>query len=156
MRTTSRTKIGRIALVATVAAVLIGALTLPSSANSGRYRERWQMLRATNGSRFHHDLGRVDLNKKLSQIAKHHSRKMAARNSLFHTRNPGGVYLKGMRWHYWGENVGVTHGDVGDLEAAFMASAPHRWNILNRSYKRVAIGAVRSHGVLWVTVFFWG
>jgi uncharacterized protein YkwD len=156
MRTTMRTKIGRIALVATVAAVLVGAFTLPGSANTGRYRDRWQMLRATNGSRFHHELRRVDLSKKLSRIAKHHSAKMADRNTLFHTSNPGSVYLKGVRWHYWGENVGVTGGDVGDLETAFMKSAPHRWNILNRSYDHVAIGTVRDHGTLWVTVFFWG
>jgi uncharacterized protein YkwD len=156
MRTTMRTKIGRVALVATVAAVLIGAFTLPSSANSGRYHDRWQMLRATNGSRFHHELRRVDLSKKLSRIAKHHSEKMAARKTLFHTSNPGGVYLKGVRWHYWGENVGVTGGDVGDLENAFMASAPHRYNILNRSYSHVAIGTARAHHELWVTVFFWG
>jgi uncharacterized protein YkwD len=156
MRTATKNRIGRVALAATVAAVLIGGLTLPSSANSGRYRDRWQMLRATNGSRFNHDVRRVDLSKKLSRIAKHHSAKMAKRNSLFHTNDPSRVYLQGRRWHYWGENVGVTGGNVGDLEAAFMASAPHRWNILNHTYSHVAIGTVRSHGMLWVTVFFWG
>jgi uncharacterized protein YkwD len=37
-----------------------------------------------------------------------------------------------------------------------MASSGHRANVLNRSFQRVAIGAVRVHGMLWVTVFFYG
>jgi len=45
---------------------------------------------------------------------------------------------------------------VADIESAFMASLPHRQNILNKTFRHVAIGAVRVDGVLWVTVFFWG
>jgi uncharacterized protein YkwD len=41
------------------------------------------------------------------------------------------------------------------MEAAFMASAPHRANILHRTFRHVAIGAVRVDGALWVTVFFY-
>jgi uncharacterized protein YkwD len=81
---------------------------------------------------------------------------MAQEHSLFHTTNPSSVYLKGVNWHYWGENVGVTGGTVADLESAFMASLPHRQNILNKTFRHVAIGAVRVDGVLWVTVFFYG
>ena len=98
----------------------------------------------------------VHIDRDLSRIARHHSLKMAEQQSLFHTTNPSSVYLKGISWHYWGENVGVTGGTVGDLESAFMASLPHRHNILNRTFRHVAIGAVRVDGVLWVTVFFYG
>ena len=82
----------------------------------------------------------------LSQIARRHSLKMAQEQSLFHTTNPSSVYLKGISWHYWGENVGVTGGTVADLESAFMASLPHRQNILNKTFRHVAIGAVRVDG----------
>jgi uncharacterized protein YkwD len=41
------------------------------------------------------------------------------------------------------------------MEAAFMASAPHRANILHSTFHHVAIGAVRVDGALWVTVFFY-
>ena len=114
------------------------------------------MLRATNGSRDRFSLAGVHIDRDLSKIARHHSLKMAEQQSLFHTTNPSSVYLKGISWHYWGENVGVTGGTVGDLESAFMASLPHRHNILNRTFRHVAIGAVRVDGVLWVTVFFYG
>jgi uncharacterized protein YkwD len=98
----------------------------------------------------------VDLRKQLSDLARRHSVKMARRGSLFHVHDPSSYYLQGMRWHWWGENVGVTGGSVGDVQRAFMHSAGHRANILNRAFDNVAIGAVRVDGALWVTVFFWG
>ena len=66
------------------------------------------------------------------------------------------VYLHGIQWHTWGENVGYTPGDVKSMEQAFMDSPPHRGNILNRAFRQVAIGSVRVDGTLWVTVFFFG
>ena len=146
-------------LVIAVAAVaaLLGTLPgAPAQAGTGQYKERHAMLRATNGSRDRFSLSGVHIDRALSKIARHHSLKMAQEQSLFHTTNPSSVYLKGISWHYWGENVGVTAGSVADLESAFMASLPHRQNILNKTFRHVAIGAVRVDGVLWVTVFFWG
>jgi uncharacterized protein YkwD len=53
--------------------------------------------------------------------------------------------------------VGVTGGTVARLEQAFMNSDLHRANILNRGFRRVAVGAFRdADGLLWVTVFFYG
>ena len=75
--------------------------------------------------------------------------------ALFHTANVD-VYLHGIQWHTWGENVGYSPGDVAGLEQAFMDSPPHRGNILNRAFRQVAIGSVRVDGTLWVTVFFFG
>jgi uncharacterized protein YkwD len=56
----------------------------------------------------------------------------------------------------WGENVGVTTGSVAHLESMFMHSPVHRANILNPGFSHVAVGAIRSGGKLWVTVFFYG
>lgn len=156
---TLRTKIGKIALVTALAATLLGVVpggAAQAGSFDGRYRDRWEMLRATNGSRFNHELRRVDLQQKLSDLARKHSLAMAKAGDLFHVADPTRYYLKGIKWHYWGENVGVTGGNVTDLERAFMASTDHRHNILNRSFRHVAIGAVRSDGMLWITVFFYG
>jgi uncharacterized protein YkwD len=79
---------------------------------------------------------------------------MARAGELFHTGDAG-VYLDGISWHTWGENVGFTPGDVESIQEAFMDSPPHRTNILNRRFRHVAVGAVRVDGVLWVTVFFY-
>lgn len=147
-------RVGRFAAALVLAGVL--AATLPGVHAATGYRERWSMKRATNVSRLDHSLTRVGLNADLSELARQHSLAMARAGTLFHESDPARVYLKGKTWQYWGENVGMTGGTVSGLEQAFMASTPHRSNILNRSFRHVAIGAVRVDGVLWVTVFFWG
>jgi uncharacterized protein YkwD len=114
------------------------------------------MKRETNESRLNHDVRRVELHEHLSDLARKHSLAMARRGSLFHTKDPASYYLKGISWRTWGENVGFTGGSVRELQRTFMASPLHRANVLNRDFRRVAIGAVRVDGVLWVTVFFYG
>lgn len=155
MRSKGRnTGIGRIVAVAAIATMLFAFA--PAAQSTSPYLERWQMRRATNHSRVNHDVRRVDLDAVLSDLARKHSVAMARRGSLFHTNDPASVYLKGKSWRYWGENVGVTGGSIDGLQKAFMASTSHRMNILNRSFRHMAIGTVRVDGLLWVTIFFWG
>jgi uncharacterized protein YkwD len=151
-----RTTVVRMALIAALGGAILGALpTGAHGATSTSLRPRHRMFLATNHSRTNHDLRRVMLNREMSALARKHSLAMANANELFHTGDPSKYYLKGIKWHYWGENVGVTGGTVGDLESAFMASTPHRANILHTTFRHVAIGAVRVDGALWVTVFFY-
>ncbi len=150
-----RTRIVRIAVVAALGSLLFGALPTGAHGATTSFYPRHAMLTATNVSRYHHALHGVWINRDMSQLARKHSIAMANANNLYHTPDPASYYLKGIRWHYWGENVGVTGGTVRDLESAFMASAPHRANILHSTFRHVAIGAVRVDGVLWVTVFFY-
>jgi len=114
------------------------------------------MKRETNESRIENDRRRVDLRAHMSDLARRHSRQMARRGELFHTRNPAGYYLDGVSWSAWGENVGYTSGTVSRMQRMFMQSPGHRANVLNRAFRHVAIGTVRRDGVLWVTVFFYG
>ena len=122
---------------------------------SGIGQESWRLLQATNASRERFDLPQLRLNRELSEIARQHSIAMARAGSLFHTPDVG-VYLRTIDWRTWGENVGYTPGDVGSVQAAFMASPTHREHILNDAFRHVAIGSVRVDGTLWVTVFFYG
>ncbi len=142
---------------AAVSSVVAGALvaTFAPTAQAG-IQDRGAMKRLTNVSRLSRDVHRVSLDREMSELARRHSLKMANSGDLFHTSNPSSYYLKGRSWRSWGENVGVTGGTAKDLQKAFMASLGHRQNVLNRSYSKVAIGAVRRDGVLWVTVFFYG
>ena len=117
--------------------------------------DSWRLFKATNESRGRFDVPKLRLNRELSVIARRHSLAMARNGELFHTGNVD-VYLHGIQWHTWGENVGYSPGDVEGLEQAFMDSPPHRGNILNRAFRQVAIGSVRVDGTLWVTVFFFG
>lgn len=117
--------------------------------------DAWQVFKATNASRTGSRLAALRLNRAMSLVARRHSLAMAHAGVLFHTTDVS-VYLDGVQWHAWGENVGDTPGDVASLQQAFMDSPPHRENILNGAFHQVAIGAVRVDGTLWVTVFFYG
>jgi uncharacterized protein YkwD len=141
--------------IALVATVCLGVLApAPASASNGDLRHG--MLVQTNQSRNDHSTHRLKLNSAMSRKALRHSRQMANRGSIYHTSDPSHFYLRGIRWTTWGENVGATTGSVEDMEQAFMDSPPHKANILNGGFTRVAIGAVERDGYLWVTVFFYG
>jgi len=158
--TRSRTALTRIALVAALMTGLTALVASPAGATTLSPRAR--MYRATNYSRVNHEIRKVDIQDRISKLARKHSIKMANTGEygkIFHTSHSviEGTYLKGVNWSTWGENVGVTGGSVGDLQQAFMQSDDHRRNILNRSFRRVAVGTYRDdRGLLWVTVFFYG
>jgi uncharacterized protein YkwD len=151
--TQPRTRLARIALVTTLATALAVLAPSPAAASTTRGR----MYRLTNNSRENHDVARVGLHDAMSDLARRHSVAMAKRGKPFHTSDPAGYYLDGIPWHTWGENVGVTGGTIAGLQRAFMQSNLHRANILNRGFRRVAVGTYRdADGLLWVTVFFYG
>ena len=115
----------------------------------------WQMFVATNTSRHRFGLPNLIRDKVASRAALAHSRAMANAHVLFHSTRIT-PYLAGAgRISMWGENIGWTTGGVPDLEKAFMASPDHRPHILSRSFRRVAVGAVRRGHRLWVTLFFY-
>ncbi len=153
-RTRTQTALTRIALVATFLTAFTALA--PSPANAATY-PRARMYQATNGSRLHNGVARVNIHWTMSRLARRHSISMANKGYIFHTSNPSSFYLKGVRWARWGENVGVTSGTVAGIQDAFMRSPDHRSNILNRGFHRVALGTYRdADGLLWVTVFFYG
>jgi uncharacterized protein YkwD len=160
-------KLRSIGIAATVSAVFLltfapatataGPLGEPTGARHPRLAvsgESWELFRATNASRGRFDVPKLRLNRELSAVARRHSMAMARGGELFHTSDVD-IYLHGIAWRTWGENVGYTPQDVASIQTAFMNSPPHRSNVLNRTFRQVAIGAVRVNGTLWVTVFFY-
>lgn len=87
----------------------------------------------------------------LQAVARQHAQRMAARGEPYH--NPALTSEVG-GWELVGENVGF--GPNADLvHDAFMASAPHRANILDARFTQVGVGAVRdATGRLWVVEVF--
>jgi uncharacterized protein YkwD len=129
----------------------------PSPANAATLTPRARMYKATNNSRLNNSVRKVDIHWTMSKLARKHSIAMANKGSIFHTSNPSSFYLKGVNWSTWGENVGVTGGTIAGIQEAFMNSSAHRANILNRGFRRVAVGTYRDdNGYLWVTIFFYG
>ena len=153
--TRNRSSLTKIALVA---ALVTGLTSLaPSAATASTLTRRDRMYQATNNSRLNNGVHVVDLHVTMSRIARRHSVAMANRGYIFHTTDPSSVYLQGVNWATWGENVGVTGSTISSIQSAFMQSSGHRANILNQRFRRVAVGAYRDDdGYLWVTVFFYG
>jgi uncharacterized protein YkwD len=143
----------QVALVFLLAAVLVssGIAITPAHAGTG---PRGQMVQLTNDDRTDKDRSALELDLQLSRYARKHSQDMADAGGIFHTDDLA-AKLKGKDWSAGGENVGMAS-NLPDLEAVFMASTPHRQNILNREFDHVAIGVVESDGNFWVTVIFYG
>jgi uncharacterized protein YkwD len=129
----------------------------PGRAGAGeRYARRLHMLALTNQARESHDKADVKLNWLLSRYARHHSLDMASKGYLYHSDSDTLVgILSPYDFSIGGENVGVGS-TVDGLQDAFMASPPHRENILQTAFAHVAIGMARVEGHLWVTVIFYG
>jgi len=124
-------------------------------ARAGAAEERRsEMLQLTNEDRAAKDRDDLKLDKRMSRYATKHARAMADAGYLYHSEDLAGV-LDGVEWSMGGENVGVSS-SLDELETAFMASKPHRRNILQKGYDHVALGVVKSDGNLWVTVIFYG
>jgi Cysteine-rich secretory protein family len=148
--------------VAVVAMVLAGSLVLGlapvrahADADDGFGRRR-QLLGLTNEARERRDRRELGFAAALSRYAREHSEAMARRGHLFHSSEDAlRAALDGYAWSLAGENVGVGS-SLQSLQDAFMASALHRENILRPTYGRAAIGVVRAHGRIWVTVIFYG
>jgi uncharacterized protein YkwD len=115
---------------------------------------RRDMATWMNGARNNHGAVALDRVWTLRHMADEHSKDMARAGRIFHTTNLGSR-LRIVSWSVAGENVGVGM-KVRTLFEAFMDSAPHRANILNRDFRRVGIGVFRADGFIWMTLIFVG
>lgn len=117
---------------------------------------RRHMLALTNSDRVHHERSALSFAERLAAYAKSHSEAMAKKGYIYHSTGAElREALEGYKWELGGENVGVG-GSLESLEDAFMASEPHRKNILRRVYDHAAVGIVRADDRIWITVIFYG
>jgi uncharacterized protein YkwD len=135
--------------------VLLGAAT-GSAAGDEKFGPRRHMLALTNSDRTYHDRAALSFAERLAAYAKSHSEAMADKGYIYHsTGDELREALDGYKWELGGENVGVG-GSLESLEDAFMASDPHRKNILRRVYNHAAVGIARADDRIWITVIFYG
>ena len=88
----------------------------------------------------------------LVSIARRQSQRMANAGEIFH--NPNLASEAPGDWQAIGENVGQGP-ECDDIHRAFMASAPHRKNILDATYNRLGIGVVvAADSTIYVTQIF--
>jgi uncharacterized protein YkwD len=139
-------------LLVLVVAVLVAGTSSPVHADDVTRRDR--MLSLLNQTRRNHGLPVFRLNVELSHFAWRHSKRMADRNSCFHSTNLWDV-LRTYHPSTWGENVGAA-GTLLRVRTLWMGSGGHRDNILNPRFRRIGIGVVKARGLVWVTAIFYG
>lgn len=141
-----RTLTRRAALVVGISVALLAAA--PGSADAARSVER-RFAQMVNDTRTTATLGSMKLSDHLSDVARAHSRRMAAEGELYHSDLER---LLSPRVSAVGENVGFG-GSLDQLLQAFLASPPHAENILG-DYTKTGVGVVRADGQLWITQLF--
>jgi uncharacterized protein YkwD len=103
-----------------------------------------------NAERTSRDVPALVVHAGLVNVARAQARRMADANVLYHNPN---LTTEVKNWRWVGENVGYG-ASAADVHSAFMHSAPHKANILDRDYTWVGIGAVVVDGRVWVAQVF--
>ena len=131
-----------------------GADMRPGRSSSSRKIARRAVLCLLNKTRRAHGLKRLRGNARLVKAAVRHSQSMVGRGYFSHD-DPAGAgpldrvrrtgYLSGARAFATGENIGYGQDPTStprSMMRAWMASTPHRANILTGRFREVGIGGV--------------
>lgn len=143
---TSRTFTRRALLISGLCVAVLAAS--PGSAEAARSSER-HFTQMVNDTRATTLLASLQLDERLTRIARRHSRQMAAEGELYHSDLDR---LLSASVSSVGENVGYGS-SLDQLLQAFMASPPHAANLLG-NYSKTGVGIVRLDGQLWITQLF--
>ena len=125
-------KAGMLAVLVAVVVMALGAC----SPEEDRGTDLVNQSRASAG------LGGMSMNIDLYFKALNWSNKMANEQGLSHSSLPDG---NGYSWCRLGENVGYGY-SMDQVHQAFMNSAPHRANILDRGFQSIGVGVTRDGG----------
>ena len=151
---TSGRRLIRVLAFSLLLATAVSLSAQPASAGARSHRFRNEMLRLVNQTRSSHGLPTLGLNRTLSREAWRHSVSMGHRYVLFHTSNVWDL-VQPYNARTWGENVAYA-ATLRRVEQLWMHSPEHRYNLLNPAFRWGAIGVIRAHGWLWVTLQLYG
>jgi uncharacterized protein YkwD len=130
---------------------VVGVVALAGcmSANQGKVVDQINASRKANG------VPAVTANDVVMGKAQAWSDHMAKTGVLEHTGGGTRVDTSGIpKWCAVGENVGQGSSTYA-VHQAFLNSAPHRANMLNRHYNRVGTGVTTGRGSVWVTEIYY-
>ncbi len=143
-------------LISVVAALTVSGIATTAGADAS---SESGFLAKINSERAAAGLGTVQMEGGLQGWARQHTQFMidggcADGKNICHSTSAQLQAAAGTGWSKLGENVG-RGGSVDSLHGAFMASAGHKKNILDKDFNYVGIGtATNGDGVLYVTVVF--
>ncbi len=117
-----------------------------------------EIVRLVNAERAKEGLAPLQVDERLTRIAREHSRLLYANHDLSH-QFPGEpdvrhrVISTGLRFNISGENVAYD-ADAPSAHAALMHSPPHRANILRPEFNSIGVGVIRTPKLVYVTEDF--
>jgi uncharacterized protein YkwD len=150
-RRPARTWLAAVGTAVAAAVAIAPALVLVAGPASASSSPAASLVAATNQARAAAGIAPLQVSGDLTAVATRQAHNMAASDALYHTP---GLSSAVCCWVVLGENVGEGP-SAARLQAAFMASADHRANILRTSFTQVGIGyAIDQHGTLWVSEVF--
>lgn len=106
-----------------------------------------QFVSLLNRERVDRGLAPVQVSAELTKVARAHTAKMVTTRRLHH--NPD-LARSVTNWRKLGENVG-RGARATSVHEAFMRSAAHRRNVLDRDWRQVGVGVDVRDGVIWIT-----
>jgi uncharacterized protein YkwD len=133
-------------LAMSIAAAALALLLVACSPEEATHLQAVNQFRTANGA------PALQWDEGVYQKAHDWSQHLADAGKLSHSNLADGVPDG---WHRLGENVAMA----STLDAAMNAlenSPPHRANLLNPAFDRVAIGVVHQNGLYWITETFVG
>lgn len=117
-----------------------------------------EVVRGVNADRAQAGLPPLEVDDRLTEIARQHTEKMVEHKALSHQfpEEPDvrhRVVSSGVRFDISGENVAYDR-DADSAERALMHSPPHRANILRPQFTVIGVGVIRVGDSIYVTQDF--
>jgi uncharacterized protein YkwD len=138
--------------------ILFLGVGLPAVAQQFDSAAEQEIFRQVNADRAQAGLPPLELDNRLTEIARKHTEKMAEHKALSHqfpdepdVRHR--VISSGLRFDISGENVAFDR-DADSAERSLMHSPPHRANILRPEFTVIGVGVIRVGDTIYVTQDF--
>ena len=137
------------ALAFAAASLLLGPMADPAAAVTTTTYESY-VVKYANLERAKRDLAKVSPSACLDGFAERWARNMAAKQRMYHQSL--GPILSTCKLSEVGENIAFGYPSAKSVTAAWMASPPHKANLLNSRHRLIGVGAVKDkNGWWWVS-----
>lgn len=139
-------------------AFILVVFSLPAAAQQFDSAAEQEIFERVNADRAQAGLAPLELDDRLTEIARQHTEKMVEQKALSHQfpEEPDvrhRVVSSGVRFDISGENVAYDR-DADSAERSLMHSPPHRANILRPEFTVIGVGVIRVGDSIYVTQDF--
>jgi len=141
-----------------ILAFMILCVGLPATAQHFDSASEEEIFHQVNADRAQAGLPPLEIDNRLTEIARQHTEKMVEHKTLSHQfpEEPDvrhRVVASGVRFDISGENVAYDR-DADSAERSLMHSPPHRANVLRPEFTVIGIGVIRVGDSIYVTQDF--